>query len=210
MKASDSKDDEKNAPLAWTTMASSHLIKDRWLSVRADVCRTVDETEIAPYYVLEYPDWVNVVAIDADDCLILVEQYRHALGGLSLELPAGAIEPSDVDPMGAGARELLEETGYGSRSWFYITRLSPNPATHNNHFHVVVALDAELQQPPLNDPMERVRVVRVPVRDALDLASSGGIVHAMHIASLLLALKSLGKNRSGVPAPAADEVEWTL
>jgi 8-oxo-dGTP pyrophosphatase MutT (NUDIX family) len=191
-------EDQEDLPIPvapWNITASRHVLKDRWISVRADDCRTSEGKEIAPFYVLEYPDWVQVVAIDTEDNVILVEQYRHGLGIISLELPAGAIESTDASPLIAGARELQEETGYGGPSWQCAGRLSPNPASHNNLCHVVVALNVSFQRAVIDDPTERVRVVRVPIRAAIDLAMSGGIVQAMHVASMFLGLGAAGKWR---------------
>jgi 8-oxo-dGTP pyrophosphatase MutT (NUDIX family) len=179
--------------MPWTVNASRRVLKDRWISVRADDCRTSEGKEIAPFYVLEYLDWVQVVAVDTEDHIILVEQYRHGLGVTSLELPAGAIESTDANPLIAGARELQEETGYGGPNWQSVGRLSPNPASHNNLCHVVVALGVSFQKAPVDDPAERVRVVRLPIPDAIHLAMSGGIIQAMHVASMILGLSVTGK-----------------
>ncbi len=103
--------DDRFAPAPWTVERSFHVVKDRWISLRADTCRTREGVSIDPFYVLEYPDWVQIVAIDEDDKLILVEQYRHGLEIISLELPTGGMEAQDGDPLSAARRELAEENG---------------------------------------------------------------------------------------------------
>jgi hypothetical protein len=80
----------------WHIVKSETLIKDRWIDLRADACVTSSGVDIAPYYVLAYPDWVHVVAITPDDQLVLVRQYRHGVGEILLELPAGAVEAADT------------------------------------------------------------------------------------------------------------------
>ena len=92
----------------WRTTGSTHLVHDRWLKVRADKCLTAEGVEIAPYYVLEYPDWVEIIALDAEDHIYLVQQYRHGLGVVALELPGGAMDVSDASPVEAAARELRD------------------------------------------------------------------------------------------------------
>jgi 8-oxo-dGDP phosphatase len=192
----DHPDDSKYQPRdfeSWKVKASRHLIQDRWLKVRADDCVTPDGAKIAPFYVLEYPDWVVSVALDADDHIILVEQYRHGLGMMSLEVPGGAVEQNDPNPLIAAARELEEETGFCTSKWQYVARLAPNPATHNNFFHVVLARDVIARSAPVDDPAERLHVVRLPISDVVQLAMSGGILQAMHVAALVLGLSAAGK-----------------
>lgn len=177
----------------WIVTASRDVIRDRWIGLRADDCRTAEGTVIAPYYVLDYPDWVQVVALDDEDHVILVEQYRHAFGGLTLELPAGAIDAHDPSPLAAGARELEEETGYVGQTWRSFGKLSPNPATHTNFCHTVLAQGVRPGGRRLGDPTEQIRVVRMPVREAIRLATEGGLVNAMQVASLALTLSAIGR-----------------
>ena len=81
---------------AWTIRKSSYIIKDRWLTVRADSCEMPSGQTIEPFYVLEYPTWVNVVALTADDDVILVRQYRHGLQETILGLPSGVRNKFDL------------------------------------------------------------------------------------------------------------------
>jgi 8-oxo-dGDP phosphatase len=177
----------------WTVTASRKALQDRWISVRADDCMTAEGIRIAPFYVLEYPDWVQVVALDDEDHVLLVEQYRHGLGSTSLELPAGGVEPTDPDPLKAAARELAEETGFVADDWRYIGAVSPNAANHNNRAHIVLALGASFQKRPENNPAERMNVIRMPVAEAVRRVIAGEIVQAMHVASLAMALTAVGK-----------------
>ena len=79
----------------WRTIRSETRLRDQWLHLRVDHCVTPAGTEISPYYVLSYPDWVHVVAITQASSLVLVQQYRHAAGQSFLELPGGAVDPGD-------------------------------------------------------------------------------------------------------------------
>lgn len=177
----------------WQVKNSTHLLHDRWLKVRADTCVTAEGVEIAPYYVLEYPDWVEVVALDAEDNIYLVQQYRHALGVVALELPGGAFDASDASPVEAAARELREETGLSAADWDYVGSLAPNPATHTNLCHIVLARNVELSATPADDPTERIRLIRMPIRQAIGLALEGKMIQVIHVAALTLALHKAGK-----------------
>jgi 8-oxo-dGTP pyrophosphatase MutT (NUDIX family) len=170
---------------------SRYVHKDRWIAVRADDCVTEDGVSVAPYYVLEYPDWVEIVALDADDNLLLVRQYRHGIADFSIELPAGGMDPSDADPCTAAARELLEETGCaGDMVWVGDAR--PNASTHANRAHIVLARNVVRVAAPKNDPTERIEPFWVPAAEALRMALAGELDVGMHVGSLLRGLAHAG------------------
>ena len=172
---------------AWTVQRSRHLLRDRWLSVRADDCTTAAGTLVAPYYVLEFPDFVHVLAIDAENHVVLVRQYRHAYGGESLELPGGVMDPGEGDVLTVAARELREETGYRGGTLSHAVTLSVDPARHANRLHLVRAVDVEAG-PSEPEASEDIAVVRVPREEARRLALSGEIVNAAHVGLLLIGL----------------------
>jgi 8-oxo-dGTP pyrophosphatase MutT (NUDIX family) len=138
--------------------------------------------------VLEYPDWVHVVALDEEDRLLLVWQYRHGAGVASLELPGGRLDAHESDPIAAGARELLEETGHAAPSLRHLARLSPNPASHSNWLHLLYGEGAREIAPLKLDSGEDICVERIPWRKALELALGGGIVNSQHVGLLVIAL----------------------
>ena len=161
--------------------------------MRADDCVTAEGVEVSPYYVLEYPDWVNIVALDEADHVLLVRQYRHGLGRISLELPCGGAEPGK-SPIDAARRELLEETGYGNaKSMTLVASLSPNAATHSNFDHTVLAEQVSAIGKPVYDATEILELERVPYREALNLALGGAIMQATQVTSLMLGLLAAGK-----------------
>ena len=92
----------------WKVLDSEYLIKRPWLTARRDHLLLPDGREIPEYYVLEYPDWVNVIAITKDGHFVMERQYRHALGCTCYELPCGVMEEGET-PLEAAQRELEEE-----------------------------------------------------------------------------------------------------
>ena len=100
--------------MKWQIENSKYLINDKWIKVRADKCVMPNKKIIEPYYVLEYPNWVNIVAVTENNEVILVKTYRHGIGKELIELPCGLIDNTDNSPLKAAKRELLEETGYTS------------------------------------------------------------------------------------------------
>jgi len=94
----------------WKTEHPSYVLKDRWVTIRADRCLTPQGVRVNPCYVMEALDWVHILALDPENNVLLIRQYRHAAGVLSTEIPCGEIEPEE-SPVEAGKRELREETG---------------------------------------------------------------------------------------------------
>lgn len=175
----------------WRVTASRHVHKDRWISLRADDCVTDEGAVVAPYYVLEYRDWVELVALDAEDNVLLVRQYRHGLGDLSVELPAGGMDEGEADPVEAARRELLEEAGCaGTLSLIGETR--PNAGTHTNRVHIILARDVVRVAEPKDDPHERIEPFWVSAAEALRMALAGELTVGMQTASLLRGLAVAG------------------
>ena len=127
----------------WKIITSEYLHREPWLTVRKDCVELPTGTRIPAYYVLEYPDWVNTIAITKDKRFVFVRQYRHALGETRFELCAGVRDKEGESPMDAAKRELLEETGYGNGRWTEYMQISPNASTHTNLTYCFVAEGVE-------------------------------------------------------------------
>ena len=179
-------------PTPWTVTGSRIVHRDRWITLRADDCVSDEDVEFAPWYVIEQPDWVQVVAVTDAREVVLIEQYRHGRGIVSLELPTGVLDRADEAPIAAGQRELSEETGFTARDWRLLASIPVNPANHDNLTHIVLATGAALTGVPADDPHERVRAHLRPAAEVVALARSGGITQAMHVTGLALGLTELG------------------
>ncbi len=181
--------------LPWRTLSSRTLLLDRWINVRADDCRTPGGKDIAPYYVLTYPEWVHVAALTPDNQLVLVEQYRHGAGTICLELPGGAVDAADADLQAAGARELREETGYAATAWQHVSSLYANPATQTNRVHFLLATGCHRVAEPQLEMGEEGLSVQLRPAGAVRAGLRGGLIGpAMQVAGLLLALDLAGVN----------------
>ncbi len=131
-----------NEDRKWKVLSSEYLFQRPWLTARKDVVELPDGRVNPEYYVLEYPDWVNVIAISTDGQMILERQYRHGLGKTCYELPCGVIEEGE-SPLEAAKRELLEETGYAGGQWFEWMTLSGNSSSTNNLTHSFLVTGVE-------------------------------------------------------------------
>jgi ADP-ribose pyrophosphatase len=113
-------------------LSSDYLSRKPWLALRQDHVRLPNGSIIEDYNILEYPNWVNIVAVTTDGMVVMVRQYRHGIRAVYYELPAGICEETDSGPEETARRELVEETGYGG-DWSLLSTLSANPGTHSNH-----------------------------------------------------------------------------
>jgi ADP-ribose pyrophosphatase len=114
--------------------------------------------------VLETRDWVNVVARTADDKLVVVSQYRFGNGRMSLEVPAGLVDPGET-PLQAAQRELKEETGYVAREWQPLGWSYANPAFLNNRAHTFLAGGLERIGDPSPEESEDLAVAELTLAE---------------------------------------------
>lgn len=122
----------------WETISSEYLFRRPWLTVRHDKVRLPDGRINPEFYVLEYPDWVNIIAITENGEFVMERQYRHGLDKTCYEIAAGVVENGET-PLEAARRELEEETGYGGGDWKELMLISGNPSTTSNLTHCFLA-----------------------------------------------------------------------
>lgn len=125
-------------PVPWKTVARKTLVADRWIRLHEDSCEDVSGRSIAPYYVLEYGDWISVLALDRNDDAILVEEYRHGARVVALGTIGGGVEPGEA-PEDAAARELLEETSFVADELIDLGATWANFGNHTNRVHHFLA-----------------------------------------------------------------------
>ena len=120
--------------------AEKQPIKLSWRKIEClrDCVRLPNGVENDEYYVLEYPDWVNVIAITAEGKFLMERQYRHGLQWTGYEICAGVCEKGE-EPLESAKRELYEETGYAGGEWKHFMTLSANTSTMNNVCHCFLA-----------------------------------------------------------------------
>jgi ADP-ribose diphosphatase len=128
--------------------------------------------------VLESSDWVNIVALTADERVVLVRQYRFGTEEVGLEIPGGLIDPGET-PLEAARRELREETGYEGESWTSLGAIAPNPAIHRNRLYTFLAEGCRCVGEQHCDPTEDIEVELQPLRDLPHLLATGAISHAL-------------------------------
>ena len=183
----------ENKTLEWKTLSSEYIHEDNWFFARKDKCLTPDGKIVDPYYVLEFPDWVTALAFTADEKVILVKQYRHALGEVCLELPGGCADKTDKNFEEAVRREFLEETGYAFETAHYLGRTSSNPSTNSNLLHMFLLTGGEKVQGQDLDANEEIDVLIVSFDEFKQMLLENKFIQSMHVTNIFYALAKLNK-----------------
>jgi ADP-ribose pyrophosphatase len=134
------------------------------------------------FVVLESAPWVNVVPLTRDQEVVLIRQYRHGIGEVTLEIPGGLVEAADT-PIQAAQRELMEETGFVGETWVDLGYVHPNPAIQNNRCHTFLALGVTPAGPQALDEKEDIEVLLRPLAEIPRLIREGEISHALVVAA---------------------------
>lgn len=137
------------------------------------------------FYTFECPDWVQTIALTPAGELILVEQFRFGSEGFGWELSGGVMDAEDgADPIIAAQRELLEETGYASKSARLLGSVYPNPALQGNRTHFVLLEGCTRAAEPQPDANEELHTLVATPDDVEHLLDAGRISHALSLAGL--------------------------
>jgi len=173
-----------SSPLPWKVIESEYLHKRPWLTVRREKLLMPNGNVVPEYYVLEYPDWVNIIAITKEGQFILVQQYRPGIGEICFELCAGVCESEDLSVLASAQRELLEETGYSGGVWTELMRVAPNASAANNYSWCFIARDVEKTGDQALEASEDLTVHLFSYDEVKELLISGQIVQATMAAPL--------------------------
>jgi len=182
--------DMSKQPDAWTTSSSREIADCRVFKVREDTSRRDSDGAESTFFVIENPDWVNIVAVTKDHEVVLIEQFRHGSGSMILEIPGGMADHGE-DPVAAAGRELIEETGYSPGRMIAIGQSFPNPAIQNNTIHHFLGLDCEKTADVAFDDHESIVTRLVPLSELEDLVHNGEITHSLAITAIYYAQRYL-------------------
>ncbi len=173
-------------PASWAREPDGdQTLEENWLfRLRRERYRSRASGKAHDFYVMRLADSVNVVALTPDRQVILVEQFRAGSGRDSLETPGGLLDEGE-DPLQAGVRELLEETGYAGDDPVLLGVVWSNPSILSSRNATILIQNARPVAQPHLDEGEEVRVELVPSQEIPRLLRNGRIGHALAVQGLL-------------------------
>ena len=166
----------------WNVVSSKQLESNKIFSVRKDTSVSPITGNEHDFFVVEAPDWINVVAITEHDEVILIEQYRHGIQSVTVEIPGGMVDPGE-EPLQTAKRELLEETGYAGNNWVLIGEVFPNPAMQNNKCYTFLTTNCKKVGETKFDTTEDIITYIKPIREIPELVAEGKITHSLVVAA---------------------------
>jgi len=175
---------DKNAKNPWTTISGEVKYENPWIRVTEyQVLNPAGKPGI--YGKIHYKNiGIGIIAIDRDDNLWLVGQYRYTLNEFHWELPEGG-GPMNEDTLVAAKRELREETGITAQKWTHLVTLNPSNSTTDEVAVLYLAEDLSFGDNELEDTEADLRVKKVSLRDAVSMLDSGEITDCLTVVGLM-------------------------
>lgn len=194
-----------SAPHEFAVSGSDTLHVGRVLALRLDQVVMPGGRTVARE-IIEHPGAVAIVPLHDDASVVMVDQYRHAVGRRMRELPAGLLDTPGEDPVTTARRELSEEVGCTARDWSVLLDVVPSPGFSDEAVRVFLARGlAEVGRPASPDDEEAdLAVVRLPLAEAVCQVLAGEIVNSSAVGGLLAAQAVL----AGTARPRPVDVPW--
>ena len=175
----------------WPVKGRPRRAKGAFVVLRTDQVRMPDG-DVAPRDVVEHPGAVAVVALDDAGQVLLIRQYRHPVGHLLWEIPAGLRDVPGEPLRGTGERELREETRYAARTWHVLTDCYTSPGISTERVTVFLARDlAEVPDsergPSLRHEEAHLQPAWVPLDRAVQLFLAGELHNGVTAVGILAA-----------------------
>ena len=197
-------------PASWPVVSSAELARGRLVTLRTDKVRTPDD-ELAERDVVLHPGAVAVLALDDVQQVLLIRQYRHPVGRLLWEIPAGLRDVSGELPWATARRELLEEAGYRARDWRVLADYYTSPGFTTERLRVFLARDLEFVPEAERDFVPEAEeaqllIAWLPLDKAVRKVFAGDLHNGVAALAILAAYAARSEGFDGLrPADAPEE-----
>ena len=178
----------------WKVLSTRQVLDTPYLKVRCEEVAVPGGPVIPDYYIIENRGWVGVVPVTQDGRFLINKQYKHGIGLEVIEFPAGAIDPSEDDPLETARRELMEETGYSFQDG-EVERLAhfyANPTGARTLVWWYLARNVRKTSTPKPDPFEVIENELVTAAELLAMIHNGTFCVQGQVGAAYMALERLG------------------
>ncbi|WP_315791457.1 NUDIX hydrolase [Fischerella sp. JS2] len=172
----------------WQLLQSKMVLNHPWCQVRQDEILLPNGKIIDDYFVHLKPEVALILPITANQEIVFVRQYRHAVKDFFIELPAGSFDPNQESAEIAAKRELQEETGYTAKEINKIATLYDRPSKDTNRLHLFLAENVSKTSEQQLDITEEIEVILIPIELVFTKIIQGEICVAGSVAALFLGL----------------------
>ncbi|MAI89200.1 NUDIX hydrolase [Ponticaulis sp.] len=184
----------------WKVVSSRQTYSDPWLNVRTDTVELPNGTTIPDYHVMQYKEWAAIMGLTDEGNLVIIREYRHGCGEVTLGLPAGTADEGEDDYLAVAQREFREETGYEADEWVELGKAYANWATQNNQVHFFMAFGARKTGEQDLDVTEHIEVLEMPYDAYLNFEGISP-QQCHHAAALYYAERYFAKHPERRPKP---------
>ena len=197
-------------PASWPVVSSAELARGRLVTVRTDKVRTPDD-ELAERDVVIHPGAVAALALDDEQQVLLIRQYRHPVRRLLWEIPAGLRDVAGEPPWATARRELLEEAGYRARDWRVLADYYTSPGFSTERLRVFLARDLDFVPAAKRDFVPEAEeaqllVAWLPLDEAVRQVFAGELHNGVAALAILAAYAARSGGFDGLrPADAPEE-----
>lgn len=175
----------------WKTLEQTIQYQKKWFSVHTQKVQLPDGRILDPYFVVNVPNWTNIIIATDREELIMVKQYRQATQTFTIE-PAGGLIDEGETPLQAAIREMQEETGYTSNQISLLSEVFPNPALQPTKAYFYLAENASPTTSKNFDAFEDIEIVVLPKQDVLSMLQNNQFTNGVQVGAIYKAVLKLG------------------
>lgn len=180
----------------WKTQKTEMVLDSPWVKVRRDAVALPNGAIIEDFYAVTIRDASAIVALDREGNLILKREYRYCYDRELIEIPAGAFDDGETDPLAVARRELREETGYVSDYWEYLGATVESSAKMTNFMHLFLARDCRKVGDQALDETEVLTPLLLPLEQAVEMVMKNEICCNSSAHGILRVARMLEKEKT--------------
>jgi ADP-ribose pyrophosphatase len=163
----------------WAVLKREPVADFKLFQIQRKQVRSPRTGKTSEVLAIQFADWVMILALTANEEILMVRQYRHGIERVCLELPGGLVDPADDSAALSAQRELLEETGYQADEITLIGECFPQPAILSNRCFFYLAENASEVQPQHLDCGEDIEIIKIPLKEIPARIENKEIDHGM-------------------------------